>query len=353
MTTPTREQESVREEPAAPPVRFENLRSDRIWVGCVAFATVLMILSYFVPLWKMNLEAPQYPQGLVLTAYGNRMEGDLTEINALNHYVGVKEIEPDSVFELKLFPSALWGTVAILIASALLMRPGWKRWLVAALLWSFPIGLLLDLQYWLYDYGHDRDATAPYRIEDFTTKVLGTTHVVNFTTRTMVTWGFFSMVAAALLVTFGPQVARFLRNTWQNTGTPAAVAGVVGVLLLTGLTVTAQPAAASAQQPSIASLIAAASPGDTVVVLPGTYREQLVIDKQVTLVGEGRPVINGGGTGDVVVITADGVTIRGFVIEGSGTNVSDEPTAVRLRGNNAVVEDNIIRNVLYGVTLIE
>ncbi|MBE0610129.1 MAG: nitrous oxide reductase family maturation protein NosD, partial [Dehalococcoidia bacterium] len=47
------------------------------------------------------------------------------------------------------------------------------------------------------------------------------------------------------------------------------------------------------------------------------------------------------------------VTIRGFVIEGSGTNVSDEPTAVRLRGNNAVVEDNIIRNVLYGVTLIE
>ncbi len=353
MSTLTKPKESTREVTAESPVRFENLRSDRLWVGSVGLAIVLMIVSYFLPLWKMNLEAPQYPQGLVLTAFGNRMEGDLTEINSLNHYVGVKEIKPDSVFELKLFPSALWGTVAILIASALLMRPGWKRWLVAALLWAFPIGLLLDLQFWLYNYGHDRDPTAPYRIEDFTTKVLGTTHVVNFTTRTMVSWGFVTMVAAALLVTVGPQVARFLRDTWQNTGTPGAVAGIAGVLLLAGLAATAQPAAASVQQPSIASLIAAASPGDTVIVPPGTYREQLVIDKQVTLIGEGRPVIDGGGTGDVVVITADGVTIRGFVIEGSGTNVSDEPTAVRLRGNNAVVEDNIIRNVLYGVTLIQ
>lgn len=353
MTTLTKPKESTREETAESSVRFENLRSDRLWVGCVALAIVLMVVSYFVPLWHMRLLAPQYPAGLELTAYGNRMEGDLHEINALNHYVGVKPIKPDSVFELKLFPSALWGTVAILIASALLMRPGWKRWLVAALLWTFPIGLLIDLQYWLYNYGHQRDATAPYRIDDFTTRVLGTTHVVNFTSKTMVSAGFFSMVAAALLVTFGPQTARFLRNTWQNTGAPAAVAGIAGVFLLAGLTATAQPAAASAQQPSITSLIAAASPGDTVVVPPGTYREQLVIDKQVTLIGEGRPVIDGGGTGDVVVITADGVTIRGFVIEGSGTNVSDEPTAVRLRGNNAIVEDNIIRNVLYGVTLIE
>jgi len=353
MSTLTKPQERTRQETSASTVRFENLRSDRLWVGCVGLAIVLMVVSYFLPLWHMSLLAPQYPAGLELTAYGNRMEGDLQEINALNHYVGVKPIEPDSVFELKLFPSALWGTVVVLIASALLMQPGWKRWLVAALLWAFPIGLLIDLQFWLYNYGHDRDATAPYRIEDFTTRVLGTTHVVNFTSTTMVSAGFFSMVAAALLVTIGPQTARFLRNTWQNTGTPAAVAGVVGVLLVAGLTATAQPVAASAQQPSIAALIAAATPGDTIVVPPGIYREQLVIDKPVTLAGEGRPVIDGGGTGDVVVITADGVTIRGFVIEGSGTNVSDEPTAVRLRGNNATVEDNIIRNVLYGVTLIE
>jgi nitrous oxidase accessory protein len=317
-----------------------------------------MIVSYFLPLWKMHLLAPQYPAGLDLVAYGNRMEGDLHEINALNHYVGVKPIRPGSVFELKLFPSALWLTVAILVASALVMRPGWKRYLVAALLWTFPIGLLLDLQYWLYNYGHDRDPTAPYRIDDFTTKVIGTTHVVNFTSQTMVAAGFWTMVTAALLVTIGPQAVRFLRSAWQNTGTPATVtsAGAIGVLLLSGLLALGQPGGASAQstrQPTIASLIAAASPGDTVVVPPGTYRERAVIDKSITLAGEGRPVIDGGGAGDVVRITADGVTIRGFVIEGSGTNVSDEPTAIRLLGDNATVEDNVLRNVLYGVTLIQ
>lgn len=353
MSTLTQPQEATRQETPAPAERFENLRSDRLWVGCVSLAIVFMIVSYFLPLWKMNLEAPQYPAGLVLTAYGNRMEGDLKEINSLNHYVGVKEIEPDSVFELKLFPSALWGTVAILIASALLMRPGWKRWLVAALLWAFPIGLLLDLQYWLYDYGHDRSSDAPYRIDDFTTKVLGTTHVVNFTSKTMVSAGFVTMVLAALLVTIGPQTARFLRDTWRNTGTQAAAVALIAGITLAGFAALGQPATAAAQQNSIASLIAAASPGDTVVVPPGTYHEQVVIDKTIALVGEGRPVIDGGGAGDVIKVTADGVTIRGFVIQGSGTAVSDEPTAIRLVGDNVVVEDNIIRDVLYGVTLIE
>lgn len=358
MSTLTKPQESTRQETAVSPARFENLRSDRLWVGCVAIAIILMIVSYFLPLWKMHLLAPQYPAGLDLVAYGNRMEGDLHEINSLNHYVGVKPIKPDSVFELKLFPSALWLTVAILVASALMMRPGWKRYLVAALLWTFPVGLLLDLQYWLYNYGHDRDPTAPYRIDDFTTKVIGTTHVVNFTSQTMVAAGFWTMVAAALLVTIGPQAVRFLRSSWQNTGTPAAVAsaGAIGVLLLSGLLALGQPGGAGAQsgaQPTIASLIAAASPGDTVVVPPGTYREQVVIDKSITLAGEGRPVIDGGGAGDVVRITADGVTIRGFVIQGSGTNVSDEPTAIRLLGDNATVEDNVLRDVLYGVTLIQ
>jgi nitrous oxidase accessory protein len=353
MSTLTKPQEATREETAVRTDRFENLRSDRLWVGCVGLAIVLMIVSYFLPLWKMNLEAPQYPAGLVLTAYGNRMEGDLKENNSLNHYVGVKEIKPDSVFELKLFPSALWGTVAVLIASALLMRPGKRRLLVAALLWAFPIGLLIDLQFWLYNYGHDRSSEAPYRIDDFTTRVLGTTHVVNFTSKTMVSAGFFTMVAAALLVTIGPQTVRFLRNTWQNTGTQAAAVAIIGGLVLAGAAAISQPDTAAAQQPTIASLIAAASPGDTIEVPPGTYREQVVVDKPVTLVGRERPVIDGGGVGDVIKITADGVTIRGFVITGSGTSVSDEPTAVRLLGDNAVVEDNIIREVLYGVTLIE
>jgi len=335
-------------------VRFRNIQADPLWLTSALIAAVLLVVTYFLPLWTMTLKAPQYPEGLHLTAFGDRMEGDLREINSLNHYVGVKPIEPDSVFELTLFPYALFATVALVVVAALFFKPGWPRWLIAVVLWGFPIGMLIDLQYWLYNFGHDRDPGAPYRIPDFTPKVVGGTTVINFDSDTMVSWGWVTMLLAALMVTIGPPVVRFLKDSWSNTSTPAA--GAAAGLLLLGLigTATVYPVGhASAQGQTISALIAAASPGDTVVVPPGTYREQLVIDKPITLAGEGRPVIDGGGTGDVILVTADGVTIRGFVIQGSGTNVSDEPTAIRLRGDNAVIEDNIIRETLYGVTLIE
>ena len=335
-------------------VRFRNIQADPLWLTSALIAAVLLVVTYFLPLWTMTLKAPQYPEGLHLTAFGDRMEGDLREINSLNHYVGVKPIEPDSVFELTLFPYALFATVALVVVAALFFKPGWPRWLIAVVLWGFPIGMLIDLQYWLYNFGHDRDPGAPYRIPDFTPKVVGGTTVINFDSDTMVSWGWVTMLLAALMVTIGPPVVRFLKDSWSNTSTPAA--GAAAGLLLLGLigTATVYPVGhANAQGQTISALIAAASPGDTVVVPPGTYREQLVIDKPITLAGEGRPVIDGGGTGDVILVTADGVTIRGFVIQGSGTNVSDEPTAIRLRGDNAVIEDNIIRETLYGVTLIE
>ena len=352
MSSIVQQQDATETAKALGGVRFRNFQADPLWAGSALIAAVLLVITFFLPLWTMKLTAPQYPYGLYLTAYGNRMEGDLKEINSLNHYVGVKPIEPDSVFELTMFPYVLFATVALVVAAALFFRPGWQRWLIAALLWGFPLGMLIDLQYWLYNYGHDRDASAPYRIPDFTPKVIGGTKVINFDSDTMVSYGWVTMVLAALFVTVGPQVLRFLRDAWTNTGTTAVAAVVIGFASVAGA-MAWQPGEARAQAPSIAALIAAAAPGDTVVVPPGTYREQVVIDKPITLAGEGRPVIDGGGTGDVVLITADGVTIRGFVIQGSGVNVSDEPTAIRLRGDNAVIEDNIIRETLYGVTLIE
>ena len=354
MSSMVQQQETTEAVAPVAGVRFRNIQADPLWMSSALIAAVLLVATYFLPLWTMTLNAPQYPEGLHLTAYGNRMEGDLREINSLNHYVGVKPIEPDSVFELTLFPYVLFATVVLVVVAALFFKPGWPRWLVAVLLWGFPIGMLIDLQYWLYNFGHDRAPSPPYRIPDFTPKVIGGTTVVNFDSDTMVSFGWVTMLLAALMVTIGPPIVRFLKDAWSNTGTPAAGAAAgLALFVLMGAAALSQSAGAAAQGATIGDLIAAASPGDTVVVPPGTYRENVVIDKSITLVGEGRPVIDGGGAGDVILVTADGVTIRGFVIQGSGVNVADEPTALRLRGDNAVVEDNIIRDVLYGVTLIE
>lgn len=102
---------------------------------------------------------------------------------------------------------------------------------------------------------------------------------------------------------------------------------------------------------SIARAIAAAAPGSTVVIPAGLYPEQVVVDKPLTLVGQDWPVIDGGGAGDVVTISADNVTLRGFVVRGSNLEPSAEPAGIRVRGNNAVVEGNRLERVLYGISL--
>jgi len=62
-----------------------------------------------------------------------------------------------------------------------------------------------------------------------------------------------------------------------------------------------------------------ATEGDTVYVFNGTYYENIVVNKTINLIGEDRSpwnasVIDGGGSGDVVHVSADRVNISGFTI---------------------------------------
>jgi nitrous oxidase accessory protein len=143
----------------------------------------------------------------------------------------------------------------------------------------------------------------------------------------------------------------------QNRGVPLWWAGVVIAVALGGaatLTSHAGHAAAAAGEAiSITQLIAAAAPGATVTVPAGVYRERIVVEKPVTLIGEGNPVIDAGRDGDVVLVTADDVTLRGFTVQGSGRDVSLEPAGIRVRGNRAIIEGNVLRDILYGIVLEE
>ncbi len=323
------------------------------WSVCAGIAAILVVSAFFLPLWRMTLQAPQYPNDLQLTAYGTTMKGDLHEINSLNHYAGVKAIDPGNVFEFKLFPFMLFGLVA-LIGLAAVTTGRLVRAAVIIAAWGLPLGFLVDLQYWLYNFGHNLQLEAPLYPGPFTPRVLGRTKVVNFHSECMVTWGWWALLAAALLLTIGPFLVRFLRDSWQNTGATRAVtaASVFTVFAVVGLVGDTPPASAAAEG-SLRELIAGAPAGSTVTVPAGHYRGAIVIDKPLTLVGVGWPIIDGEGTGDVVRITAENVTLRGFVIQESAREVSDEPSGVRVLADHAVIEGNRLRNVLYGIALHE
>ena len=102
---------------------------------------------------------------------------------------------------------------------------------------------------------------------------------------------------------------------------------------------------------SLQERIDAAQPGATIVVLPGTYAAPLHIDKPLTLEGQGWPVIQGDGSGDVVHITAPDVTMRGFVVRGTGISLDREDTGIKVSAPNVALEGNRVEEALFGIYL--
>jgi nitrous oxidase accessory protein len=112
------------------------------------------------------------------------------------------------------------------------------------------------------------------------------------------------------------------------------------LLTAAGLAAALTPGAPAGTQPAVTvcptcevkdlrAAVAAAPAGAVVQVLGGTYPGPVVVDRPLTLIGRDRPVIDGGGQGSVVIVTAPGVRLEGFVIRGSGSSHDHEDSAVR------------------------
>jgi nitrous oxidase accessory protein len=102
---------------------------------------------------------------------------------------------------------------------------------------------------------------------------------------------------------------------------------------------------------SIQFAIDAANPGDTVQVRPGTYNGNLTLKKQIALEGIDRPTLRGEGLASVITVFADGCTIRGFVIEHCGADLTREDSGILLKSSGNTIEDNELRDILYGIYL--
>lgn len=104
---------------------------------------------------------------------------------------------------------------------------------------------------------------------------------------------------------------------------------------------------------TLAAAIAAAVPGDRIVVRPGTYTEPtLVIDKPLELVGQGYPVLDGENERQLIVIASDSVTIRGLTLRNVGTTFVEDRSAIRVEDVSFCrIEDNRIENAFFGIYL--
>ena len=175
--------------------RGDLSRTSRILVGVAAG---LLIGSSFFPVWRITLRAPQYPQGLALVIYPHKVAGEIHEVNTLNHYIGMREIEPNEFPEFRFIPFFILRFLALALLAMMAARLE-----IAALGWIdfviFGIVMLVDFQHWLYDYGHSLSPSAPIRMKPFTPHFLGTTHVANFTVASWPATGAILMFIAGAL----------------------------------------------------------------------------------------------------------------------------------------------------------
>ncbi|MBS1189344.1 MAG: Periplasmic copper-binding protein [Rhodocyclaceae bacterium] len=111
-----------------------------------------------------------------------------------------------------------------------------------------------------------------------------------------------------------------------------------------------QPAGGWAEQP-LQPWLDTALPGATLKLLPGVYSGPAVINKPLTLDGGGKAVIDAGGKGTVLTVKADGVTLRGLVLRGSGGSHDAIDGGLMVEGQRHRIEDNVIEDVLFGISL--
>ena len=109
--------------------------------------------------------------------------------------------------------------------------------------------------------------------------------------------------------------------------------------------------ALSARANALQKRIDAATPGETIQIEPGVYLGPIVINKPLTLAGEAGTEVRGNGTGNVISISVEDVTLRGLRITGSGIQLSNDDAAVFVTGNRPTIERCSIADSLHGIYL--
>ena len=174
----------------------------KIGVILMILAGVLTIIAAFVPLWVIDLDAPQYPEGLKLIIGGFAgLSGNLDSVNDLNHYVGMAQLHADDFWEFAVLPWILIVLGVIFIITGFLKS---KKLPICSfiLLCLFAVLGFIDFFRWEYNYGHNLSPDAPIKIPggDFQPPLIGFKQLANFEVFSWPGIGGWILVIAGILV---------------------------------------------------------------------------------------------------------------------------------------------------------
>lgn len=175
------------------------------------YLRVLMVVAalslgtlFFLPMWKIYLEAPQYPEGLELHIWINKLGGSsesvLQNFNILNHYIGMEPIHADSFAELKYMPYIVIFFMVTGVIVALLGKRKLVLYWVLLLAIGGAVGVA-DFYYWLYKFGTNLNPQAPIKVPGMTyiPPLLGHKTLLNFNALSLPAWGSIGIFLALVI----------------------------------------------------------------------------------------------------------------------------------------------------------
>ncbi len=166
-------------------------------------AALLLLISIFQPYWSMTMFAPQYPKGLRVDVYVNHLQGDMREIDELNHYLGMPPLDDGGRLERSVSVVSI-VVLGLLLMAGVFIHNQWAGVLALPVL-GYPLIFLADLWYILYRYGHSIDPNSALggAIAPFTPPLLGEGKIGQFVTRAAAGPGLYLTLAAIVVVLAG------------------------------------------------------------------------------------------------------------------------------------------------------
>ena len=167
----------------------------------VAIASLSLIATYFVPIWRIDLFAPQYPEGLTMKIWLNDIKGQIDIINGLNHYIGMRKISVAMFPEFEFLGYVVGFYILLGLAVAVIGNRKILFWYLVFTAFG-ALFALYDYYRWGYEYGHNLDPTAPIKVPglSYQPPLLGHKRLLNFDAYSLPEIGGWIIIAAASVI---------------------------------------------------------------------------------------------------------------------------------------------------------
>ncbi|WP_291102758.1 MULTISPECIES: nitrous oxide reductase accessory protein NosL [unclassified Flavobacterium] len=163
--------------------------------------SALLFGSLLFPMWRIELTAPQYPEGLVLQLHANKIGGDVDIINGLNHYIGMKTLHTKDFVEFSVLPYifVFFGLFSLAVFF-MAKRKGVILLFVSFVLFTILAGV--DFYRWNYEYGHNLNPNAAIVVPGmaYQPPLIGYRQLLNFGAYSIPDIGGWMMIAAGVLL---------------------------------------------------------------------------------------------------------------------------------------------------------